>query len=394
MALPFAFSALTTPNLSMLDADFAALGVLTPIHCTASGTNTIVLTPVTDTPTVAAYVNQMQFTAVAAGTNSTAVTVQVGSLAALNVYKAAPGGAVALSGNELVSGLAFVAMYQSALNSGAGGFLLVNPVPSTESLSGQSQGAIKRLTITVTSNTALTVLAESVVVSNGVTAYNTVLNVNKTLGTGSTGLLGLDTGSVGSNDWYAVYVIFNPSTLASSAVLSTSFTAPSQANTAGYTQYAYVGAVRVDGSSNLYRTIQKGKRGQYVVTGGTNTTRLREMAAITGVTTTGGGVDAPTWASVAVAAFVPDNAERIIIALHTDAQGNNDAAIAAPNNAYGTPNGNSNPPPVSSGTRNTLSITSVAFAEFVLESANIYWAAQGNNAASYQSLNCFGWVDS
>src|SRR5262245_16341483 len=320
MALPFAFSALTTPNLSMLDADFAALGVLTPIHCTASGTNTIVLTPVTDTPTVAAYVNQMQFTAGAAGTNSTAVTIQVGSLAALNVYKAAPGGAAALSGNELVSGLAFVAIYQSALNSGAGGFLLVNPVPSTESLSGQSQGAYKHLTITVTSDSALTVLAESVVVSNGVTAYNTVLNVNKTLGTGSAGPLGLDTGTVVADKWYAVYLIFNPSTLASSGVLSQSFTAPSQTNTVGYTQYAYLGAVRTDGSSHLKRTIQRGKRAQYVV--GTNPTALVQVAS-----TSAAG---PTAQSIT--GIVPSTASEIFLALTGSAV--NGAGQVFPNASY------------------------------------------------------------
>jgi hypothetical protein len=86
MSLPFAFTGNVTPTGEQLDADLAALGALTPIPCTVSGTNTISLTPIGNVPNVAAYANYGQFSGVAAATNTGAVTVAVGSLAPLAVY--------------------------------------------------------------------------------------------------------------------------------------------------------------------------------------------------------------------------------------------------------------------------------------------------------------------
>ena len=131
MALPFAFTGNITPTGEQLDADLAALGALTPIPCTASGTNAITLTPNANTPTVVAYAPYSQFTAVASGTNSTSVTAQVGSLASLNVYKDSQGGPVLLTGKEIVLNTKLWLMYDPTLNSGAGGFHLIGPPSST-----------------------------------------------------------------------------------------------------------------------------------------------------------------------------------------------------------------------------------------------------------------------
>lgn len=131
MALPSTFTGNVTPTGEELDANFSALGALTPIPCGVAGTSLITLTPLANTPTVAAYSNYMQFTGVAAGTNVGSVQAVVGSLAQLNVYKDTISGPVLLTGGEIVNNTKLILMYDSTLNSGAGGFHLVGPIAST-----------------------------------------------------------------------------------------------------------------------------------------------------------------------------------------------------------------------------------------------------------------------
>lgn len=131
MALPYLFFNVTQATGAQLDANFAALGVLTPIPGTAAGTNTIVITPAANTPTIAAYSTGMQFTAIAAATNTGAATGKIGSLATLSIYKTSVAGPVALTGGEIISGTSFTLLYDAALNSGTGGFhLLSAPIVS------------------------------------------------------------------------------------------------------------------------------------------------------------------------------------------------------------------------------------------------------------------------
>jgi hypothetical protein len=125
MALPFLFANVTTLVTSQLDANYSALGALTPIPCTASGSNAITLTPLANTPTVSAYANYMTFRAVAVLNNTTTATAAVAGLAALPIYKDTGGsGPVALTGSEIVANCEFAIIYDSALNSGNGGFHL------------------------------------------------------------------------------------------------------------------------------------------------------------------------------------------------------------------------------------------------------------------------------
>jgi hypothetical protein len=128
MALPFVFANVSTLATPALDANYNALGALTPIPCVVSGTNDITLTPLTNTPTVAAYSNYMQFTGIAAGTNTTTVTATVGALATLPVYKASVVGPVALVGGEITASCSISLLYDSTLGGGGGGFHLQSVV--------------------------------------------------------------------------------------------------------------------------------------------------------------------------------------------------------------------------------------------------------------------------
>jgi len=160
MALPNTFATKTAATGLQLDENFNALGVLVPIPCVVAGTNTVTMTPATtNTPTVLAYSNYRLFSGVVATSNTGAVTIQVGSLAALNAYKDSPAGPIALSGGELRAGNAFTAEYDSALNSGVGGF----HIWSTTVLSGGTiSGSLGNL---VLSGGTLSVLGGSIGVS-------------------------------------------------------------------------------------------------------------------------------------------------------------------------------------------------------------------------------------
>lgn len=124
MPLPFIFANATTVTTPQLDSNFAALGALTAIPCSVTGTNALTLTGLANTPTVSAYTNYLPFSAIAVATNTGATTARYGSLAALSIYKDSPTGPVVLAGNEIVIGNLITLIYDAALNAGAGGFHL------------------------------------------------------------------------------------------------------------------------------------------------------------------------------------------------------------------------------------------------------------------------------
>lgn len=130
MSLPTAFAALTAATGQELDNNFNALGVLTVLPCTVTGTNALTMSLLINTPTISVYSNYLVFSAISAASNTGAVTASVGGLPALSVFRDTPGGPVALLGSEIVIHNAFLLLYDSALSSGAGGFHLINPASS------------------------------------------------------------------------------------------------------------------------------------------------------------------------------------------------------------------------------------------------------------------------
>lgn len=126
MALPWTFANATTLFTSRLDDNYNALGALTVIPCTATGTNTIALTPAANTPTISAYSNLAPvFVFLAAATNSGATTVNVNGIGAKNLYK--NNGATAVGSGDIVIGGLYLVSYNSALNGAVGGFVIDNP---------------------------------------------------------------------------------------------------------------------------------------------------------------------------------------------------------------------------------------------------------------------------
>lgn len=186
MALPITFAGQNFIQMSALDTQFAAVGALTAIPCAASGANVITLTPNANTPTIAAYANYQPFSFATANDNTSAVTAVVGGLAPLPVYKDTPAGAVALTGGEMQAGCLAVLTYDSALNSGSGGFhlqtggaVLVGQTVTVAALILGTGTPLKRIISTLASltftNTAANTSQDQTVLLTGATLNDSVV---------------------------------------------------------------------------------------------------------------------------------------------------------------------------------------------------------------------------
>lgn len=94
--------------------------------CNASGKNLITLTPLAASPLIEDYKDYEIYSFVAAQTSDGAVTGTVvpksGTLATIKVYKTA--GAAQAGAGDVVAGSLYLAIYNDALDSGAGGLVL------------------------------------------------------------------------------------------------------------------------------------------------------------------------------------------------------------------------------------------------------------------------------
>lgn len=119
----FNFGTQTSPEpMSNLDVQFGNVAQWASVDCTASGTNVITLTPSLSGYTAASYANFVSFRFAAANNSTGAVTLKVGSQAALNVYKV--GGTLQVGNGDIIAGQVYLATYQASLNSAAGGWYL------------------------------------------------------------------------------------------------------------------------------------------------------------------------------------------------------------------------------------------------------------------------------
>ncbi len=125
---------------------------------------------------------------------------------------------------------------------------------------------------------------------------------NISINAATNGANGLDTGTLGTNQWYRVYVIYNTSTSTCAGLLSLS---DSPSLPSGYTKKRRIGFARSNGSSQLYRqtTLGDGANRQVIYFEDTRSGdfRLLNAAAIS---------TSPTWDTVNAAAVVPPTARR------------------------------------------------------------------------------------
>lgn len=125
MSLPVAFASLSGGNqpLSLFDTQFAAVAALGAIPCAASGQNIITLTPLANTPSIAAYVDlQPSFVFTAAQTSNGSLSASVTPLGTRNIYKW--NGQQQAGAGDIVAGGVYRLTPLQALNGGSGGFVV------------------------------------------------------------------------------------------------------------------------------------------------------------------------------------------------------------------------------------------------------------------------------
>lgn len=231
-----------------------------------------------------------------------------------------------------------------------------------------------------TPNTKRDLSADAVMLANTTGRYFVATSISCTIDYGTTGANGLDTGSLAASTWYYEYVIWNGTTVACLGSLSA--TAPTMPS--GYTFKARTSAVITDGSVHFLRTLQYGRRAQYVV--GTNpSTPLKISSGVVGTYSD----LTPTYANVATGGFVPTTAGRIFLTFNNCNSGTGSASafLASPNGSYGgMTTANS---PAFEGTNNAAGFCEAWSWEMTLESTNISLATSAANASLYVN----GWED-
>jgi hypothetical protein len=304
-------------------------------------------------------------------------------------------------------------------------------------------GVNQRLTLAVTANATVAVYATLFNMTNSVGA-TIAKPINVTVNTATSGLNGIDTGSIGASQWYAAFGVSNGTTsgvvltasqtITGNTVLGTntitsassttnlsqgapilggsfpagtvvtnvsgttvtvssyagatataaSFvyfpTSPASGIVASYPYYAYAGAVRTNSGSNLLASRQTSLGVQYTV-GGPNVGGLIAMASgSAGYPGTTSDFTPPTWVALSVLSVVPPTATHFVGLLELS----NSAAIVAPNPNYAGIPSTANPPPVSI---DNSDISNVQF-DFELESGFIYWASTVTISAGVYAM---GW---
>lgn len=228
-----------------------------------------------------------------------------------------------------------------------------------------------------TPNSIVNITADYFTVWDGAGNAKTIPAVSLlTVNISTSGVNGLDTGTVANNTAYFIHIVYNPSTNVVGGIFSLSATAPTLPT--GYSMSGRCSWQHTDtATTNLRRITQRGKDAQYVV-GAAVTTAMQVINSATIGTVAAAGTAA--YVSTSVAGLVPSTAAKITVASLTFAGG---SFLVAPNTAYSGFT-SANPPPMV-GTGATANITQVA--TFVLETLAIGIANSGG------TQYCVGWED-
>jgi hypothetical protein len=224
--------------------------------------------------------------------------------------------------------------------------------------------------------------ADEMIVKTAAGLAQLLTNVSLSGDLSTSGANGLDAGTVAADTWYAVHVIYNPTTNTTAALLSLSSSAPTLPS--GYTHYLRVGWVLTD-STNAYplSMIQRNSRAQWAVDSGSNLTAYPTIAS--GVS---GSTSIPTYVAASVLTAVPETATQVRLMAAITATDANTLIIISPNNSTGAFGSTSNPPYMSFSNTVNGGTSNIPF-DMVLESSNIYWACNKEDV----TLRVHGWED-
>ena len=333
----------------------------------------------------------INFTALA--TNTGPATLNPSSYGNVPVVKDTTAGPVALVGGEIIQTNPISTLYRASDNS----FHLLNA--AIQSASGATAPLCGAIGLKITNNSGT---PNSIVALTGgqivmqtpagltINRSNVSVNINLTTGTVTSAANGMDGETVGTSRWLDVWAIDNGAAAAGLvSVHSGNGLAPTMPS--GYTYKCRLGAMAVDGSGNLLRSIQLGPIGQpQNVLSSNVTVGCHVTDGIQGSTYSD---TSPVLVTISVAgdSFCAPATSTAVNLIITGVwkNGGPNSALAAPSTAWG---GTNNGPLGSAGQiyplwERILNISPAAW--MTLESSTIGYAATGAGGA----LNLMNWRD-
>lgn len=346
----------------------------------------------------------INFTALS--TNTNAATLNPSSFGAIPILKDTTAGPVALTGGEIVQTNPISAIFRASDNA----FHLLNTV--IQSASGATAplcGAtgLKITNSVGTPNTILTLTAAQVVMQTpaGITINRSNVNlgtINISTGTSTPTANGMDGEPPGTSAWLYVWAIDNGAGAAGLVTVAAG-NGLSPNMPSGYSYKCRLGAMQVDGSSNLYRMMQWGAVNHYVITAATNTPNYgaAPLLIASGVHSSTYSSTSPTLVSIQVTGdtFCAPTTANMLLAIGTNGLKNGSPGhlLVAPSTAYG---GTNNGPLGSNGMAYPIHlidsnsagsdvIFQTSLVDLPLETNSIGYAADAAGAA----LVCHGFRD-
>ncbi len=238
-----------------------------------------------------------------------------------------------------------------------------------------------------TPNSQIKIAADEVVLEDGSGNSTRSASVACTIDFTTNGAGGLDTSSLAAGNWYFMFVIFNPSTNATSCLGSLQSSIGSVTLPSGYTFAARVGGnsyLTRNAITGFYRIVQYGRHATIIVATSTPTNNLPNLAV-----GSEGSISVPTWVAKPIAGIqIPVTASRVDLVMSTPIGTGTSLIMAAPNNGYGAYSSTTNPAPCVTGAPNGVGNSQIC--SFNIEgSGDIYTANNNNNAL----LQVAGWED-
>lgn len=239
-----------------LDANLSQVASTGVTPCTASGTSAITLTPMAGGPPITAYSNYQIFSFIAPANPTGNVTLQINSLGLLPLYQLGTSGSQVGAGG-LTAGSYYQVAYNSALDSGDGGFVLVSTAVASSALS-VLRSYIAGLTLSNDSGTpdsVLDIAAGQCADSTNAVMINLGAFTKSTGGSWAAGSGGNGMGNgltIADSTWYHVFAIINSGV--PDVYFDTSVTAANAPSLT--TAFRRIGSFKTDGSANILAFVQ------------------------------------------------------------------------------------------------------------------------------------------
>ncbi len=170
------------------------------------------------------------------------------------------------------------------------------------------RGSYQNLSVSATGlNATVSITAAAICVKNAANEQIVLNAVSESCNLLASGAGGLDAGSLAANTWYALYLIYNPTTSDVSSVASLSFLAPTLPS--GYSHWAFIEAVRSNAGATLVSPLRMTDGiCYYNPTTGSPVPNDFPIAL--------GNGSAVSLTAVSISAFVPPSAKSALMALN------------------------------------------------------------------------------